>query len=73
GNLVGSNIFNILFIIGTSATITPIEASLDTFRTDLIMMTAIALLLYPMMRFGDRVGRWQGVGLLALYVGYMVL
>jgi len=37
------------------------------------MMTAIALLLYPMMRFGDRVGRWQGVGLLALYVGYMVL
>ena len=73
GNLVGSNIFNILFIIGTSATITPIEASLDTFRTDLVMMTAIALLLYPMMRFGDRVGRWQGVGLLALYVGYMVL
>ena len=73
GNLVGSNLFNILFIIGTSASITPIEASFTTFRTDLAAMTGIALLLYPLMRFGDRVGRWQGGLLLLLYAAYMAL
>ena len=72
GNLIGSNIFNILGIIGVSAAIHPIQTSFRSFLPDLVVMLGISLVLYPIMRFGTKVGRWQGVLLLALYFGYVL-
>lgn len=73
GNLVGSNVFNLLGIVGVTATVHPIAASHEGFRIDLIAMLLTALILYPLMRFGPRMGRWQGAILVAAYVAYLVL
>lgn len=73
GNLVGSNIFNLLGIIGITSVIHPIVASHSAFRTDLLAMLVTAVLLYPLMRFSHRLGRWQGAVLTAAYAVYLVL
>jgi cation:H+ antiporter len=73
GNLVGSNIFNLLGIIGVSAIVLPIRVDHSAFLLDLGAMILIALLLYPLMRIGRRLGRWQGVLLLIAYLAYVVL
>ena len=73
GNLIGSNVFNLLGIIGVSSMIMPIEVERSSFFLDLMAMLLSSLLLYPLMRYGGRVGRWQGAILVAFYVGYVVL
>lgn len=73
GNLIGSNTFNLLGIIGVSAAVLPIRVDHVAFLLDLGVMLGIALLLYPLMRLGRKLGRWQGALLLVAYVGYMVL
>lgn len=73
GNLIGSNVFNILGIVGVSAMVLPIRVDHSTFFLDLGAMLLIALLLFPLMRMGRKLGRWQGFVLMACYVGYVVL
>jgi cation:H+ antiporter len=73
GNLIGSNIFNLLGIIGASALVKPILQPHVPFITDLGFMLGVALLLLPLMAFATRLGRWQGALLLGVYVAYMVL
>lgn len=70
GNLVGSNLFNILGITGVAALVRPLT---DTGMqwTDLGMLMLMALLLLPLMRTGFRVNRGEGVLLLALYAAYL--
>lgn len=69
GNVVGSNIFNILGILGFSALIAPIRAP-GISRADLGVMLFFTLLLYPVMRSGRRIGRMEGAAMLLLYVAY---
>lgn len=71
GNIVGSNIFNILFVIGTSALITPI-AYAETFFTDSIICIAVAVLLWLCVVRRQRLGRLGGVVLLLAEAGYFV-
>ncbi|WP_455109015.1 calcium/sodium antiporter [Porphyromonas sp.] len=73
GNIVGSNIFNIFFILGTTATIQPIRAG-GIGVLDLVAMTAAALLLYIFaLLFGDKViKRGEGFILLACYIAYTI-
>lgn len=73
GNLIGSNIFNLLGIIGVSSMVLPIRADHESFLMDMGFMLFISLLLYPLMRLGRRLGRWQGLVLLGCYVAFMVL
>lgn len=73
GNLIGSNIFNLLGILGVTAAVHPIASDHAAFRIDLMAMALVALLLYPLMRFGSRMGRWQGAILVVAYATYMVL
>ena len=73
GNLIGSNIFNLLGIIGVSSVVLPIQVDHVAFFPDVMAMLAIALLLYPIMRFGNKVGRWQGAVLMLAYVGYVMM
>lgn len=72
GNLIGSNIFNILGIIGATTAIAPIQLDPAEFRTDLLVMFGLALLLYPLMRIGIRMGRWQGALLLVACAAYLI-
>lgn len=69
GNVVGSNIFNVLGILGVAAVIKPIEAP-GLEWGDLGAMLLIAIALFPLAKSGGRVNRWEGAALLAVYVGY---
>lgn len=69
GNVVGSNIFNVLGILGIAALIQPIDAP-GLEWGDLIVMLVIAVALLPLAKSGGRVNRWEGAALLTSYVGY---
>ena len=72
GNIVGSNIFNLLLVLGTTAVITPVEVPDKKGILDLIAMIVITLLLLPFARTHDKkVSRVEGGILLLLYFGYM--
>lgn len=70
GNVVGSNIYNILAILGISSVITPIQA-LDIAFTDSLVMVGISLLLVPLLRTGYALKRWEGGVLLLTYIIYL--
>lgn len=71
GNVVGSNIFNILFILGVSATITPI--TLGAFALiDIIIMTVVGLIAFVFAFSRRKVNRVEGIILTALYIAYTV-
>lgn len=73
GNVIGSNIFNVFFILGTSAVITPIEFN-SKFNIDMYFVAAGTLVLFLAMFTGKRkkLDRWEAGILLALYVGYTI-
>lgn len=71
GNIVGSNIFNILFVVGTSALITPVTYVSD-FLVDSVACIAAAALLWVLVWRKHRLGRLGGVCLLAGYAVYFV-
>lgn len=72
GNVLGSNILNIFFILGVSAVITPI--SLDGFSyVDYYVLVGSSLLIYAVSRFGGgkaHITRFEGAVLVAAYVAY---
>jgi cation:H+ antiporter len=70
GNIVGSNIFNLLGILGISAMVTPLKAEgIDWL--DLAVMTGFAVLLWPFARHQHRICRWEAGVLLAGYAGFV--
>lgn len=70
GNIVGSNIFNILFVIGTSALITPV-AYQPQFLFDTVVCVATAvLLLLCLLNKDKKLKRWAGILMLLCYAGY---
>jgi cation:H+ antiporter len=72
GNVVGSNLFNILGIAGLTALIKPLTAPPGLW-IDLVVMLAFTVLVYALVwRAPHRVERWQGALLLVLYVGYTI-
>lgn len=70
GNVVGSNIFNILSILGVTSLVHPIEMG-GIRMIDMAVMLGIAILVLPMARSGFRLNRWEGAILLAVYGGYI--
>lgn len=73
GNIVGSNIFNILFILGVTATIKPIPVPHEILQLDYWVMAGAALLLVLVSYTGWKVVRREAVLFLLLYAGYMTL
>ena len=71
GNIVGSNIFNILFVVGTTALITPVAYS-SAFLVDSIIAVAAALFLFLCVFRNKKLGRLGGILMLAAYAGYFV-
>ncbi len=74
GNVLGSNIFNIFFVMGTSAVIRPLPFNI-ALNFDIMVGMASMLLLWMMLVIsGNRtLRRWQGGFFLILYVGYIVV
>jgi len=72
GNIAGSNIFNVLAVLGTAAGATVIPISLAEVGTDLMVAGAFSLALLPIMAITGRLGRVAGVVLLASYLAYIV-
>jgi cation:H+ antiporter len=70
GNAVGSNIFNILGILGITALIVPISSE-GINNLDLYIMIGTAILLFPLSKSGMRISRIEGLLLLSGYVFYM--
>jgi cation:H+ antiporter len=73
GNVIGSNIFNILGIAGVTAVVTPITIPAEIMRLDVWVMTAAAVVLIAFGATSRGVGRVEGVILLAAYAGYLAL
>ncbi|MDP4579813.1 MAG: calcium/sodium antiporter [Saprospiraceae bacterium] len=72
GNVVGSNIFNIFWILGFSSVINPLPFSKDSV-IDIIMTIVASLILFLIMFIGKKhtVERWQGVIMILIYIGYV--
>ncbi len=72
GNILGSNIFNILFILGTTALVKPIPVATSIVRVDIWIMLAVSALFLVFARTGHRIARAEGIVFLALYAAYML-
>ena len=72
GNIVGSNIFNILFIVGLSGLVIPVPF-VSAFRFDTLIAAAAALLLLVLALPTKRLGRVAGIIMLAGYVAYFAM
>ena len=73
GNVVGSNIFNVLAVLGVAAVVAPVglPVSPAALRFDIPVMTAVAVACLPVFFTGHRIARWEGVLLLAYYAAYV--
>ncbi|QYX58681.1 calcium/sodium antiporter [Roseovarius sp. SCSIO 43702] len=71
GNVIGSNMFNLLAIIGITALVGPIPVDPEFLRFDLWVMLASSLVLVPFVMFRRDIGRVWGVILTVSYLGYI--
>lgn len=71
GNILGSNILNILAVIGITAIIKPIGISQEFIDSDYLWMIGITLLLYPLMKTKMRISKIEGAVLLTYYITYL--
>ena len=72
GNVVGSNIFNVLFILGASALIVPLLVHQQIVRQEVPVMIGASLLLWAMAADGG-ISRWEGLLLASLVFGYTIV
>ncbi len=71
-NVVGSNIFNVLGILGATALTHPVSVNAGTIAVDDWLMLALSLLLLPLMKTGKIISRAEGAVLLTIGVGWTV-
>jgi cation:H+ antiporter len=72
GNVVGSNIFNILAVIGLSSAVAPngIALSPTALRFDIPIMIAVAIACLPIFFTGYKIARWEGILFLGYFIAY---
>ena len=69
GNVLGSNVFNIFFILGVSAVFSPLDAKLSL--PSLLFLTLITLLMFPIIYTGYKISRGEGLFLLGAYTVFI--
>jgi cation:H+ antiporter len=72
-NMIGSNIFNLLGILGVTAMFAPVRVSPALVASDMWWMIGTGALLFPLMRSGARIRRSEGAILLGSYVAYVAI
>lgn len=72
GNVIGSNIFNLLVVLGLTATLAPegIRVSPAVLSLDLPLMIAVAIACFPIFLTGKKIARWEGLIFVAYYIAY---
>ena len=70
GNIIGSVSFNILCVVGLSATISPIQDTWQDFIVDYSVMTGVGILLWILLRTEYRLSRWEGILLTAIFIAF---
>ena len=73
GNIIGSNVFNILVILGVSAIMRSMPVEKTLLRRDLPICLAFSVLLVTFAVTGDVIARWEGLLLVCCFCGYMYL
>jgi len=74
GNVVGSNIFNVFFVLATSATIRPLPFNAGSnFDIYVVILSSALLFLFIFAGKRHRLERWQGIMFLVLYIGYTAM
>lgn len=74
GNVVGSNLFNLLAVLGAAAIAAPagLEVAAPILALDLPFTLAATVMLLPVVALGLRIERWEGAALVGLYAAYVV-
>jgi cation:H+ antiporter len=70
GNIIGSNIFNLLGILGAAALVEPLSG-VGIRMSDLYVMFGFSIVLLPILLSGRKMQRWEGALVLASYLGYL--
>jgi cation:H+ antiporter len=73
GNVIGSNIFNVLFVLGGVAAIRPVTGSLEAFGFDLASLAVISLLGLLLVRGTRLIRRSEGIVMIACYLVYLAV
>lgn len=71
GNLIGSNIFNLLGVLGVTGMIKAIPVSTTMLAVDVYWMLFVSALIFPLMLFGKKLNWWKGIILFLIYVMYV--
>ena len=74
GNVIGSNIFNVLGVLGLAAAVSPagVPVANQALNFDIPVMVAVSLACFPVVVSGRQIARWEGFLFLAYYVLYVV-
>lgn len=70
GNVIGSNIFNILFVLGVAAAISPLAFTMENI-IDIVILIAMSLLVLIFAWTKEKIVRMEGIVMLLLYAGYV--
>lgn len=73
GNLIGSNIFNILCVVGLTGTVAEMPLKKEVLTYDAWWMLGISAVLLPLMLFGRKIHRWKGALLVLAYFTYLLI
>ena len=71
GNVIGSNIFNVLFVLGIAATISPVAFIMENV-IDIVILTIMSVVVLIFAWSKKQIGRIEGIVMLLAYAGYMV-
>ena len=73
GNVVGSNIFNSLLVLGATSLVRNIEIGSSDFRLDFLFMVSVSVLLFVITAWRRKLPRWGGASFFAIYLVYFVI
>ena len=71
GNVIGSNVFNILFVLGIAAVISPVSFIMENV-IDIVLLIAMSLLVLGFAWTKQKIERKEGIIMLAIYAAYLV-
>ena len=71
GNVIGSNIFNILFVLGIAAALHPMVFQMENI-IDIIVLVVMSAIVLCFAWTKQKLVRWEGAVMLAMYAGYVV-
>lgn len=72
GNIIGSNIFNILWVGGIASLVGPLSVDSVLLRFNVPLMILVAILLLVFMRTGWKLERWEGAVFVTIYIGFIL-